>query len=102
MKSYIQKILRTAETTRELCENAIEEINDGAERGNIIISLTEAVYAYQKVLEGYMKRYYNYFREGEPEYDRKLHLRLARFCRYSPEEQLKQKLRRRTEMNKLP
>ena len=53
MKQYLDHIIK-AETTKRLCENAISEINDGAERGHIILSLMEAVYDYQNIVTGYV------------------------------------------------
>ena len=97
MKSYLERILRAAESTRELCSNAIEEINDGGARGQIVLSLMEAVYDYQGAVRGYMTKYYNYFGKEWPEYDEKLTRRARKFLQYCPGEQLREKHSRRTE-----
>ena len=102
MKQYLDHIIKAAETTKMLCENAISEINDGAERGHIILSLMEAVYDYQNIVTGYMNMYYDYFDKDYPNFDEKLTRRAERFLDYSPEEQMKRKHKRRIEMQRLP
>lgn len=96
MRTYLLTIIKAAEKTRELCSAAIEEINDGATRSEIILSLMEAVYAYKNVIKGYMKRYYNYFGADGPEFDKELNSRANRFLMYSPQAQLEKKISRRT------